>query len=586
MTCGIASRTVGNTRSMGRNTVDGFKVMEDDEIVLMFFEEANGVLEEVYDLLKAYDQEHLDKIGKVNAIYRCIHTVKGGAAMFQMDELTQVAHQLESYLSDMKKTPDALDVALAIRQVDHIEMLLHAELKKRETSCVTEEVPSPPEERTAAAADVLNASAITTEQQVNALGEPGSAPKSSPKKETANLIRVPLDRIQRSYDLTSEIFLLRNQIAHLLENGFEHTAIQNDLFLKWEVLDNSLRQRIVELESAVLSMRMTAVKSLFSRMEKTIRTYTASSEKLIQIKISGQETEIDKRILDSLGDPLIHLVRNAMDHGIELPAVREGYHKPPQGTISMDAKIVGSEVVLKISDDGKGIDAQTILQSARAKGIDVSGVVTEQDALQLIFAPGFSTAQQVSEISGRGVGMDVVKTYVNKAGGRIHVDTKVGEGTTFSLYLPIGLSIIPLIVVSVGSHVYGIPTHDIMQTYTLRRSDIIFNQDQYLLNIENQFVPCIFLSGYFDNTGADDSIMRRQMFVCLTQINGERCAFIADKLIANTEFIVKALPKGIPVLPYLQGVSILTTGVCAFILSLEKLYKHILSHDEVHIHAV
>jgi two-component system chemotaxis sensor kinase CheA len=554
--------------------------MDDDEIVLMFFEEANGVLEEIYDLLKAYaDENPEEKIEKVNAVYRGIHTIKGGSAMFEMDELTKVAHELESYLSNMKKTPNELDVTFVTRQVDQIETLLQTEVKKREEPTPADEQVEPViEEKIESPSEALapadNSYQLPDEH------------KSQPKKDTANLIRVPLDRIQRSYDITSEIFLLRNQIAHLLETGFENTAIQNDLFLKWEVLDNSLRQRIVELESAVLSMRMTAVKSLFSRMEKTIRTYTASSEKLIQIKISGQETEIDKRILDSLGDPLIHLVRNAMDHGIEPPAVREHHNKPRQGTISMDAKIVGSEVILKISDDGKGIDVQNILQSARSKGIDVSGVANEQDALQLIFAPGFSTAQQVSEISGRGVGMDVVKTYVDKSGGRIHVETKVGEGTTFSLYLPIGLSIIPLIVVSVGSHVYGIPTHDIMQTYTLRRSDIIFNQNQYLLNIDNQFVPCVFLSKYFDNTGADDSIMRREMFVCLTKINGERCAFIADKLIANTEFIVKALPRGIPVLNYLQGVSILTTGASAFILSLEKLYKHIMSQHEVSTNAI
>lgn len=562
--------------------------MDDDEIVLMFFEEANGVLEEVYDLLKAYTEEHSeDPIGKVNAVYRGIHTIKGGSAMFQMDELTHVAHELESYLSEMKNTPNALDVAFVLRQIDQIETQLRAEAKKREHSKPAEEKIEPVlNEKIGSLPAAVTPVVMQEEHFFQQADEPVNSIKGQPKKDTANLIRVPLDRIQRSYDITSEIFLLRNQIAHLLETGFENTAIQNDLFLKWEVLDNSLRQRIVELESAVLSMRMTAVKSLFLRMEKTVRSYTEGSEKQIQIKISGQETEIDKRILDSLGDPLIHLIRNAMDHGIEMPEVREQNNKPRHGTVSMDAKIVGSEVVLKISDDGKGIDAQSILQSARAKSIDVSGVVSEQDALQLIFAPGFSTAQQVSEISGRGVGMDVVKTYVDKAGGRIHIETKVGEGTTFSLYLPIGLSIIPLIVVRVGSHVYGIPTHDIMQTYTLRRSDIIFNQNQYLLNIDNQFVPCIFLSKYFDNTGADDSIMRREMFVCLTKINGERCAFIADKLIANTEFIVKALPRGIPVLNYLLGVSILTTGASAFILSLEKLYKHIMGRHEVNTNAI
>ncbi len=552
---------------------------DDDEILHVFFEEATGLLEEVYDLLKTYTSESPDsQPEKINAIYRCIHSIKGGSGMFEMSMLTEVAHELESHLSEMKKAPEQFDVTYITHQVDQIEVLLLKEVNKRQspqTSTANPEI-TPPVSTPSAPIPAPVLQQTDDEQKVQT--------NNQQRKEAPNLIRVPLERIQRSYDITSEIFLLRNQIAHLLEVGFRNNAIQNDLFLKWEILDNSLRQRIVELESAVLSMRMTSVKSLFSRMEKTIRAYNETSEKNIQIKISGQETEVDKRILDSLGDPLIHVIRNAMDHGIEMPDERGD--KPRQGTISMDAKIIGNEAVFKIHDDGKGIDPQNILKSAKAKGIDVSNVVTDQDILQLIFAPGFSTAQQVSEISGRGVGMDVVKTYVEKSGGSIHVDTKVGIGTTFSLHLPIGLSIIPLIVISVGEHFYGIPTHDIMQTYTLQRNDIIFNQNQYLLNIDDQFVKCIFLSNYFDNTGSEDVIMRRNIFVCLSEIGGELCAFIADKLVANTELIVKALPPGVPTLPYLQGVSILTTGVSAFILSLEKLYKNISLRNEVKINAI
>jgi two-component system chemotaxis sensor kinase CheA len=543
---------------------------DDDEILHMFFEESTGLLEEVYDILKTYTNETPEnRVEKINAVYRCIHSIKGGSGMLGMSILTEVAHELESHLSEIKKTPEQFDVAFITHQFDQIETLLSNEVKKQQEAHTV-----------AADADIAQPPPLATchDNIVQQPEEQIPQTNNQQKKETPNLIRVPLDRIQRSYDLTSEIFLLRNQITHLLEVAFESGAIQNDLFLKWEILDNSLRQRIVELESAVLSMRMTSVKSLFSRMEKTIRTYNESSEKDIQVKISGQETEIDKRILDSLGDPLIHLIRNAMDHGIERPDARG--QKPRQGTISMDAKIIGNEAVFKIHDDGKGIDLENILKSAKSKGIDVSSVVTDQDILQLIFSPGFSTAQQVSEISGRGIGMDVVKTYVEKSGGSIHVDTKVGIGTTFSLYLPIGLSIIPLIVVSVGDHFYGIPTHDILQTYTLKRTDIIFNQNQYLLNIDDQFIKCIFLSNYFDNTGSEDVIMRRDIFVCLAEISGEMCAFIADKLIANTELIVKALPPGVPALHYLQGVSILTTGVSAFILSLDKLNKHILLRRE------
>lgn len=535
-------------------------MVDDDEMLHMFFEEATGILEEVYDTLKKYTAEASAELRseQINAVYRGLHSIKGGAAMFELSALTEVAHELESYLSKAKSEPEQFDTTYTMHQVDEVGTLLSKILDKEPK--------------------VITSNKTTEDKVIESLEKPAASKENIAKKDIPNLIRVPLERIQRNYDITSEIFLLRNQIAHLIEVGFRNKEIESDLFLKWEILDNSLRQHIVELESAVISMRMTTVKSLFARMEKTIRTYNETSEKNIQVRMIGEETEVDKRILDSLGEPLIHLIRNAMDHGIELPAARR--NKPSSGTITMEAKIIGNEAVFKISDDGKGINAEHILESAKEKGIDVAHITNEQDILQLIFAPGFSTAKAISEISGRGVGMDVVKTYVEKAGGNIRVDTKVGEGTTFSLHLPIGLSIIPLIVISVGDHVYGIPTHDIRQTYTIKRSDIVHNRDEYLLNIEDTFVKCIFLAEHFDNTHANDVFIRRNVFVCLASIHGELCAFIADKLIANTELIVKALPSGVPSITYLQGVSILTTGVSAFILSLEKLYKSILTRGD------
>ncbi len=533
----------------------------DEELLVAFIEEAKENIEGIYEAFEGF-LESDNKSERLDAIYRGVHTLKGGSAIFKMNALKEEAHQLETRLTEYKGNLDLVDQQVLddLRiEVDKLEDLLQSQIDGDRNQGEVES------EQGAKGASANTTSPSDTDNKS------GSTSQTERKPKNQEMIRVPVDRIQKNHDITTEIFLIRNQIAHLLEEESKSSKIRDEFFMQWEVLDNSLRQRIVELENIVLSMRMTPVKSLFTRMEKTVRTYCSSSSKKIDVNLAGSETEMDKKILDSLADPMIHLIRNAMDHGVEQPEDRVAVGKESTGNINLTAYIAGNEAVIEISDDGKGIDAKAILASAEKKGLDVSRVNSEQEMLQLIFAPGFSTAEQVSDVSGRGVGMDAVKTYIDKAGGKITIDTEIGSGTTFSLHLPIGLSVIPALILRVGDQLYGVPTHDIVATYTMTKKDISTNRDGFLVNLLGEFTPCVFLNDFFDNDDCASSHVSSSIFVCVANVNGRKLAFVADSIEANTELIVKPLPTGCPDFSYLNGVSILATGEPAFILSLDKL---------------
>lgn len=541
---------------------------ENEELFETFKEEAKENFERVHDALNAFAHA-VNRSELLDAVYRSIHTIKGSAGIFNLNELKDAAHILESKLSIYRKDPQSIseEVVNSLKlEVDNLEQLM----ERDSTSDLSDS-----KKNSNQGFHLFNEETNFTSSEANQLNVEKDA-----KQKVQEIIRVPIDRIQKNHDLTSEIFLIRNQISHLIEKEAEMGNIRDEFFLQWEILDNSLRQRIVELEGIALSMRMTSVKSLFSRMEKTVRSYCQNGHKSINIAVSGSETEIDKKILDSLGDPLIHLIRNAMDHGIELPHIRKEKGKSEIGTISLSASVQGNEAIIKISDDGKGIDINNILAVAKEKGMDVSRISSKQDAMQLIFAPGFSTAKEVNDVSGRGVGMDAVKAYIDKSGGRIHIETKIDKGTTFYLYLPIGLSVIPSIVIRVGTNLYGIPTHNIIQTYTMNKRDLSFSQDGHLVKIDKNYIEAYCFSNFlFSSESKDVDLACAKITVCIANIQGNKLAFVADSIEANTELIVKPLPKGCPSFPYLLGAAILANGDPAFILSLERFGEYILKRN-------
>lgn len=395
--------------------------------------------------------------------------------------------------------------------------------------------------------------------------------KSSSQK--VDLLRVPTTKVNQALNSVWEIFLLRNQMAYLFEKNKEFLRGNIDMIQEWEMLDNALKRNIAELESTTMGMRMSDLSSLFTRMKKVVRSYQKTSGKKINFETHGDEIELDKKVIDMLGEPLIHLVRNAMDHGIECPEDRAERNKPTEGQIKLSARSLSDKVIITIEDDGKGIDAKAILASAKKKGIDTSQIKTDQEAISLIFSAGFSTAEVVTDVSGRGVGMDAVIRSIEKLGGDVFIETKIGKGSLFHIELPLSMSVVSSILFEVNGKSYGSSINNLVEICRGPASDLQHNNGDTLFPYRGEFLECFDLRNYFSGNPSNDEKGKNQATICVLTINGVKAALRVDRVFKHTEIVVKEMKGVFPSMDCVNGVSILATGEPIFVVSLTKIYN-------------
>jgi two-component system chemotaxis sensor kinase CheA len=552
--------------------------MVDYEFKQTFFEESRELIDRIRDQLDGWT-ECSDQTERLATIWRALHTIKGSAGSVQIMPIRDLAHELENFLLPFKAAPatiQASEVNYILTAVDTIENMIEAE--ERGEGAPTSAVPVP-----AAAAfgffdepePVPAPAPLAHETAVPAAVEESADRKN--KAATAETIRVPLDRIQRNFEIISELFLIRNQLKYLAERLHGDQTTIDSFMHNWETLDNSLRKNISELEQLAVSMRMMPVKTLMRRMEKTVRDYSQNNGKQIRVEVTGEDTEIDKKILDTLAEPLIHLTRNAMDHGIEDAAERARKGKPVQSVIRFDSHLEGNDVLVTVSDDGSGIDDRKVLESARRKGLNVEGVRTREDALNLIFIPGFSTKDQASDISGRGVGLDAVKTYVESFGGSISLTTEKDRGTRFMLRLPLGMSLISAIIARCNGQTFAIPSAEVMETRKVDPEQIALNGQHSYFKYRGKFIPCFNISDQiFKGSKPEQPTSRGQrqrLPVFLVKTLHGLVALFAEEALSNSEIAVKSVPDNACPSPFVTGVSILPTGEPVFVISLVRLFE-------------
>ncbi|MGB0453417.1 MAG: chemotaxis protein CheA [Bacteriovoracaceae bacterium] len=406
------------------------------------------------------------------------------------------------------------------------------------------------------------------EKTENVAKENNSKGNSSTKNNNANeVLRVPLGQVNDTLENIWEIFLIRNQMLFLFEQN--KNWIKKDLnFLQtFESLDASMKRNIHEIESKVMEMRMGSLKNVFTRMDKIVRTYTTQSSKKINFVTNGEETKLDKKVIDKLAEPLVHLIRNAMDHGLESNKDRVEVGKDEIGTIELSAKVNGNNVLITIKDDGKGIDHEMVLESAKRKGLDVSDVETPQEAIDLIFKPGFSTAKKVTDVSGRGVGMDAVKTAIGQLGGNINVKTEIGKGSSFNIELPLGLSVISALIIDVNGLSYALDSKFVIYTKTISKFALKKNGQDFLYKYNDEFIQCYKLQDSFikKHNKTTEGITTTAS-VCVIDLYDKRVALLADTINQSTSLVVKPNPEFSPADIFISGVSIMECGKPVFIL--------------------
>ncbi|PIR39294.1 MAG: chemotaxis protein CheA [Alphaproteobacteria bacterium CG11_big_fil_rev_8_21_14_0_20_39_49] len=380
-------------------------------------------------------------------------------------------------------------------------------------------------------------------------------------------IRVDIDKVDRLVNMVGELVITQAMIAAQSSDiSFEeHPKLVQGI--------TTLSQHTRELQEAVMAVRMQPVKSVFSRMPRIVRDLSTQLKKDIRLEMIGEATELDRTVIEQLSDPLTHMIRNSVDHGIDIPANRVAAGKPAQGVIKLSAEHAGGKILLKISDDGRGINREKVLQKAKDKGLVSSDAeLSDHEIDNLIFMPGFSTAEVVSDISGRGVGMDVVKRNIESLGGTINIINKPGEGSAFLVSLPLTLAILDGMIVRVGKEKYIIPIGSIIETMRPKNDEVRKIADANdLINVRGDFISILYLHKVFRIAGAEKNPSKA--LVVLVENGMDKFGLVVDELIGQQQVVIKSLEENSDAVPGISAATILGDGKVALILDISKLQE-------------
>ncbi|MBF0097867.1 MAG: chemotaxis protein CheA [Magnetococcales bacterium] len=385
-------------------------------------------------------------------------------------------------------------------------------------------------------------------------------------------LRVDQERIDRIMDLVGELVVAKNSIAYLAsraESEYQVRALSRDLKEQYGVVN-----RISEdLQSAVMQVRMLPVSFIFQRFPRLVRDLSRKLDKQINLQVLGESTEADKNVIEDLSDPLIHLVRNSLDHGIEMPAERIRVGKPPEGTIRLLARQEGDEVIIEIQDDGKGIDAQAVKQKALDKGLitqERAESMSEQEAVELILQPGFSMAKEITDLSGRGVGMDVVNSAVERAGGSLTINSEKGVGSTVRLSLPMSMAVTRVMMIKQNSQLYGVPFDIVLETVRASRQEIHVIKDQEAIVLRGKLIPLRRLAILLNLPRAEQE-QRELEAVLVVRVNDEDVGIIVDDFAEGVDIILKKMEGIVAGMTHFSGTALLGDGSVLLVLNLKEL---------------
>ncbi len=592
-------------------------------------------LAESLDLIDRLESEALgilsspDPIEDVHAMFRVAHTVKGNAGFFGYALLESLCMRAESHLDTVRKGSAPLNEAFVNATLCHVDALRAAARSVAildESACPEpsgERVPDPP----SPAIDASSATGAPTatgvaqaaggykplgeilvdmgaadesavrkalETQEKPLGQllvdsgaarredvdkalerqrsmEAKAPEGASAEEVQRReIRVDTAKLDKLFDLVGELITAEAMVG----NSPDLAGIRRDRFDKSY---NALVKISREIQETTMAIRMIPMEGLFHKMTRLVRDLSRKFGKPVDFRVSGQETEMDKNVIEQISDPLIHILRNSVDHGLETPAERKAAGKPDAGTVSLDARYEGSEIWISVKDDGHGLNRARILEKAVERGL-VRGdpaSLRDEEVWAFIFEPGFSTAQVVSEVSGRGVGMDVVKKNLERIRGSVDVRSMAGAGTEFVLKIPLTMAIIDGITVRVGPDSYSIPLGDILEFFKAKPGQVTRTADgSEMVNLRGEILPLVKVWRVFGVASAAESA--EEGILLVVQAGGRKASLLIDEVIGNQQIVIKSLSEYLGKVEGLSGCSILGDGSVSFIVDTGRLLSSVL----------
>jgi two-component system, chemotaxis family, sensor kinase CheA len=566
--------------------VDNFS--QDETLVREFLIESEELLQRMDQDMIALESSPKDP-ELLNRVFRAMHTIKGTSGFLGYEAVVRLSHRAEDVLNALRRSdvtlgPRVANVLLAAR--DQIGQMLEdirrgglkeyslepllAELQAVQTSSeaplrlgeilvnqnvleptalagiLAEQASSPVSPKLG---NLIVEKGLATPAEVgNAMADQQRVADTLAKSSGSQSMRVDVRKLDELVNLIGELVLERNRLVQ----------INRDLVsgrISGEALDSALglstaRLSFIteELQVAGLKTRMVPVDTVFRRFPRLVRDVAQSLQKEVELVLLGEDTELDKTMVELIGDPLVHLVRNCLDHGLELPDRRVAAGKPRHGTIRMEARQEGDQIVISVSDDGAGIDPERVARKAVEKGLvsaERVGSLSQREILDFIFLPGFSTAEKTSDLSGRGVGMDVVRSNLKKLNGTIDLDSKLGAGTTVLLKLPLTLAILPVLLVRVAEETYALPLRTVLETASIQVGEIHTIEGREVLQLRNETVPLLRLAEIID--ARLDSRKDAGRRVVVLGIGDKKIALLVDELVGQESTVVKPLGS------YLQG---------------------------------
>jgi two-component system chemotaxis sensor kinase CheA len=570
--------------------------MEDQDIINEFLIESAENLSRLEQEIVELEQRPSDP-QLLAGIFRTIHTIKGTCGFLSFSNLEGVTHIAENLLSQLRNGERTLNpalISLILETVDIVKKeLAHIEssgkesgepyedLRKRLTlACEgkqTEQSQAPdpqksitgkPESEEAAASQTSTGSSQEVERST--VGKQSSVADST--------IRVDVGLLDKLMNLVGELVLARNQIL-------QFNSRQEDANL------NSTAQRLnlitTQLQEGVMKTRLQPIGVVWNKLPRVVRDLAASCDKQIQLVMDGADTELDKSIIEAIKDPLTHIVRNCCDHGIETPAIRTRNGKSPQGTLALRAYHEGGQVNIEISDDGAGVDPVRVKQKAIEKGLlrpEQAERLSDRETVNLLFLPGFSTAEQVTSISGRGVGMDVVKTNVEKIGGAVDLSSRVGEGTTVKIKIPLTLAIIPGLVVNSGGERFVIPQVSLLELLRLEE-DTAKNQIERIHGTpvyrrRGRLLPLVYMNEALGLATRSANEAQQVVNVVVLQAEDRQFGLVVDSVLDTQEIVVKPLGKQLKKVECFAGATIMGDGGVALILDVARVGRKAIAVQE------
>ena len=604
-----------------------------DDITADFIIEAQEILDRLGEQLVSLEQAPQDS-DQLNAVFRGYHTLKGGAGFLGVTAMVELCHAAEEALGAARAGQAVLQAHhfdAAQQSLDYLQSMLDAVSSGTEPGYAPPDliaqfdvhggaVATP----AAAAAPTAGGSDLITDDEFEALLDqlhggnaptavapakkaddglisedefealldqlhggaapgtkpaavvapapitaprpvaapaPAAKPAAKPLAEAEHTVRVDTKRLDAIVNLIGELVLSRNRLKTLRAR------------LRDEELDravSTLDIATARLQSAVMRTRMQPVGKVFSRFPKVARDVARSLKKEVDLELIGAETELDRNLVEALADPLVHLVRNAIDHGVEMPDLREAQGKPRMGHVRLSAQQEGDYVSIEVQDDGAGIDPEKLRAKAREKGLidpEAAARLSSEECLHLVFLPGFSTKQQVTDISGRGVGMDVVQSRIRELSGQIQIQSELGRGSRFLIRVPLTLAILPTLLVQAGEDVYALPLARVMEVLHAPRTSLGWFDGRAVLDRRSHTLPLVDLRQWLDVTPAASPLLT----IVVLQAGEARFGLVVDQVRGREEVVIKPLPKALRGLRGYAGATLIGDGRMALILDVDGL---------------